>query len=101
MAFRERSCPYLWSKSGLVPLPFSSDAGSCPTYILVPSERDYPATAYHDPRRHFTVDLYDKHAIPVGSIRVYLEGDCQLLKEASDQTMLVSLPLLLQYQRPN
>ena len=42
-----------------------------------------------DPVRHYTVDLFDKHLIPIGSIRVYLNGECRLLRDASDEAMLV------------
>ncbi|PAV17901.1 hypothetical protein PNOK_0638700 [Pyrrhoderma noxium] len=40
------------------------------------------------PSRHLLFDLYDRSGVPICSIRVYENGMCQLIGEASEKAML-------------
>lgn len=57
-------------------------------YLLIFSE--VVKTDFRESSRHYTVDLFDKHLVPIGSIRIYLDGGCRLLGDSSDEAMLVS-----------
>ena len=57
--------------------------------LLIRLEFEFSEEVFY-PSRHLLFDLYDRSGVPICSIRVYENGMCQLLGEASEKAMLVS-----------